>query len=296
VGGNATVESAIDQLLRLWPLAIIAIGAGLLLRRTRLALVGTLLAAIVPGLLLGGVVVAAPDMASICDQRDAGPTLSQDGTFTGPATIDLSLACGEMAIRTVPGTGWQLETVAIDDGTARVVATGDRLSVSSTEDHWRYGFGRDGDDWQLALPTGLPLNIDAEVSAGRGRFDLAGADIGDLTIEVNAGDALLDLTTATVDRLDLEVNAGAASIRLPAGSDLRGDVSVAAGSLELCVPDGLALRVQGDVVFGATTFNGLVRAGDAWETPGYPSMTNQADLSVTASAGSVVVDPQGGCK
>ena len=32
----------------------------------------------------------------------------------------------------------------------------------------------------------------------------------------------------------------------------------------------------------AATFDGLVRVGDAWETPGYPSMTNQADLSVTA--------------
>ena len=296
LGGNAAVATVVDQLLRLWPLAIIAIGIGLLLRRTRWALVGTLVAAIIPGLLLGGVVLAAPDMASLCERDEAGPRTSGAGHFGAPATVDLSLSCGEMTVRTVAGTGWQLETSAMDHGQAVVDATTDHLSVASPDGNWRYRFGREGDAWQLGLPTGVPLDIDAEIDAGRGSFDLAGADIGQLLVEVNAGDAVLDLTSATVDQLDLEVNAGAASIRLPAGSDLTGDLTVSAGSIELCVPDGLGIRIHGDVAFGATSFDGLVRVGDAWETPDYPSMTNQADLSVTASAGSVVVDPQGGCK
>lgn len=296
LGGNATVEAAIDQVLRLWPLAIIAIGVGLLLRRTRLALVGTLVASIIPGLLLGGVVVAAPSMASICDEPVDGQTTSQSGTFNAPSSVRLALACGEMAVRTVPGTGWQIETITQGGAPATVITTNDGLSLSSTDGEWRRGFGRFGDAWQVALPTGVPLDIDAEVSAGRGSLDLAGARVGDLTIEVNAGDARLDLTTATVERLDLQVNAGAASVRLPAGSDLSGSLTVSAGSLELCVPDGSGVRIHGDVVFGDATYHGLVRVGDAWQTPGYPSMTNQAELSVTASAGSVVVDPQGGCK
>lgn len=295
-GGNATIEAVINEVLRLWPLAIIAIGVGLLLRRTRFALAGTLVAAIIPGLLLGGVVAAAPDMNGICDRPTAGATDSQQGAFSGPASVDLELACGDLTVTTVPGAAWTVETAVLPDGPARVTATRDRLSVASTEEHRRFAFGRDGDDWHVALPTGVRLDIDAEVNAGRGRLDLAGASVGDLAMEVNAGDARLDLTTATVDRLAITVNAGKAAVRLPAGSDLSGDLSVAAGSLELCVPDGLGIRIHGDVVLGAATYNGLVRAGDAWETPGYPSMTNQADLSVTASAGSVVVDPQGDCK
>lgn len=295
-GANATVESVIAEVLRLWPLAIIAIGVGLLLRRTRFALVGTLVAAIIPGLLLGGVVVAAPNMATICDQREAGQITTQDGDFVGRADIDLALACGELTVTTVPGTSWSFGSVDLDGAPARLVATSDHLTVTSRDDHWRYGVDRDGDDWRLALPTGVPMDIDAQLSAGRGRFDLAGARIGDLWVEVNAGDLRLDLTTATVDRLDVEVNAGKASVRLPAGADVTGDLSVAAGSLELCVPTDLGVRIHGDVVLGGATYNGLVRVGDAWETPGYSSMTNRADLSVTASAGSVVVDPQGGCK
>lgn len=54
---------AISQALRLWPLAIIALGIGLLLRRTRLAVVGTLVAATLAGLVVGGAVVAAPNVS-----------------------------------------------------------------------------------------------------------------------------------------------------------------------------------------------------------------------------------------
>ena len=49
--------------LRLWPLALVAIGVGLALRRTRLGLVGGMLAAAVPGLLLGAAMAATPRLA-----------------------------------------------------------------------------------------------------------------------------------------------------------------------------------------------------------------------------------------
>jgi len=71
---------------------------------------------------------------------------------------------------------------------------------------------------------------------------------------------------------------------------------VAAGAIEICVPPDLGVRIQGDAEFGDTTFNGLVRVDDAWETPGRSTAANQADLSVSAQAGSVVVNPAGGCK
>lgn len=54
---------AIDSfvsVLRLWPLALIAIGAGIALRRTQFGLASGLLAAAVPGVLLGLTMAATP--------------------------------------------------------------------------------------------------------------------------------------------------------------------------------------------------------------------------------------------
>lgn len=50
--------------LGLWPLALIAVGLGLALRRTQLGLASGLLAAVVPGLVLGGVMALSPRLAA----------------------------------------------------------------------------------------------------------------------------------------------------------------------------------------------------------------------------------------
>jgi hypothetical protein len=60
----------LTDVLRLWPVALIAIGAALALRRTDLALPTGLLAAALPGLLLGGAIAVAPSVSIDCVQRD----------------------------------------------------------------------------------------------------------------------------------------------------------------------------------------------------------------------------------
>ena len=49
--------------LGLWPLALIAVGLGIALRRTQLGLASGLFAAAVPGLVLGGVMALSPRLA-----------------------------------------------------------------------------------------------------------------------------------------------------------------------------------------------------------------------------------------
>lgn len=49
--------------LRLWPLALIAVGVGIALRRTRLSVASGMLAAAVPGLVLGVAMAATPRVA-----------------------------------------------------------------------------------------------------------------------------------------------------------------------------------------------------------------------------------------
>ncbi len=138
----------------------------------------------------------------------------------------------------------------------------------------------------------------------------AARPIGELQVQVNGGDARLDLSETTVTSIDLAVRAGSATVLLPSGSDLVGDLEASAGTIEICAPPGLGVRVRdadadgdvppddgsiGDRIFtriandiladveadmAASEFNGLVRVGDAWETPDYSTATHQAELSV----------------
>ncbi len=190
---------------------------------------------------------------------------------------------------------WHLET---SDGTAAptVNATGDRLSVVSANQRDSFDLARGGDTWLVSLPTAHSLDLDAEVSAGKGRFDLSGAQLGRLDLAVNAGEAHVDLTGATVGRVSLDVNAGAGWLQLPATGDLRGDLSVNAGKLSVCAPDGVGLRVRGDASLGSIDHGGLIRNGGGWESPGYAFAPYHADLAVSANLGTIDINPEGGCK
>lgn len=294
--GDTAASEAIIQSVRLWPLAIVAFGVGLLVRRTRFAIAGTLVAATLAGLVVGGAVVAAPNLDTFCADGQANAAPIRTGTFAGPAAVDLTLACGDFDVTTLDGVGWELQTLDLGAGSAVVTETDGALSIRSDVDDWQAGISSHGDAWRLALPRDVPLDLIAEMNAGRGTFDLTGATLGSVTVQVNAGDARLDLGSATVTSLDVEVNAGAATVLLPSGSDLVGRLQVAAGAIEICAPADLGLRVHGDAEFGDTTFNGLLRVGDAWETPNLSTATHVTELDVSAQAGSVVVNPAGGCK
>lgn len=303
----AVATGALDRtavagtLAALWPIAVIAVGLGLVLRRSRAALVAGVLAAAVPGLALGASFAAVPEIAVGIPCSEAGsrgataPAETREGTFGTAAAVDLSLSCGELTVTAQPGSAWRID--ARDGANRRTDVTADAARLSATtnraKDGWNLHTGRA--DWDVALPTGTTLDLRTELNAGRGRLDLAGTRLGSVALEVNAADMRMDLTGATLDRLDAEVNAGSVAIVLPADS-FTGDLAANAGSLALCVPDQLALRVRSTAALGSIDVRGLVKAGSAWETPGYDAASNKAELAIEASVGSVTINPEGGCK
>lgn len=295
--GAVNREAVADIVGVLWPLAVIAVGAGLVLRRSRAALAGGLVAAVLPGLALGASVVATPPVSVPCTDGAAPvrATETRDGSFGSTAAVNLTLSCGELSVTTQPGSGWRLDT---RDGVNRrtdIEAGVDHLVVGSDRGSGRWGSRTGRVEWDVTLPTTTAIDLTTELSAGRGRLDLAGAHLGVLDMSVNAGELHVDLTDATLERIALDVNAGSAGIVLPAAS-FEGDLNANAGALEVCAPAGLGLRVRSTEALGSIDLTGLVQRGGTWETPGYDTTPFRADLAIEASVGSVTINPLGGCK
>src|SRR5687767_8602473 len=94
---GAVDTRVVTEPLRLWPVAAVALGLGLVLRRTEFSLPAGLLAAAVPGLVLGGGLAVAPRFAGDCGARDeATSTATQQGTFDGAADVSLTSGCGSI--------------------------------------------------------------------------------------------------------------------------------------------------------------------------------------------------------
>jgi hypothetical protein len=297
--GDAVDGDAIAQAARLWPVLVIALGIGLLLRRTRFGLAGGMIAAAVPGLVLGGMLVAAPvavaEVGPACSDVQPTSLASREGSFDGAASVDLRLRCGDVTVTTGSGSTWSLEA-GNGSGTAAVVeAAADRLSVASAFTGRPLGFVRGSDVWRLTLPVASRMDLAAAVEAGRGRFDLAGAELGTVELVVNAGEANADLAAATLERLTAHVNGGAAWLRLPA-DDFTADLTVNAGALRICAPSELGLRIRNEGTLTATTYGGLERGDSTWESPGYATAIHHADVTISANVASVDVNPMGGCK
>lgn len=290
----------------LWPLVLVGLGLGLLLRRTRIAVVGGLVVAVTfgaigGGLLAGGRPPGGFDACAFGAGSDTGsPFATQTGTFGPEARVGLDLSCGELSARGADGTGWTVGGTADGGRAPEIRSSGDRLAVRSAEQHG-IALGVRGSSWDVTLPRQVSLALDVSVNAGSARLNLASLRVPDLDISVNAGDATVwAFGLVEAGSVSASVNAGSLVISLPVPtSDLGGSLSVNAGSIEVCVPDGVGLRIRMDGgALGSNNYDdrGLVRAGDTWTRPGFDTAAQQIELSVSANLGSITLNPESGCE
>ncbi|HEX4897097.1 MAG TPA: hypothetical protein VFV53_01910 [Candidatus Limnocylindrales bacterium] len=291
--GGVRTEVLVDA-LRLWPLAIIAIGLGLVLRRTRVSLAGGMLAAAAPGLLLGGAFSVVPRVGEFCGLGDVAATaITREGTFDGPASVSVTTGCGSLDLRTDRGPGWRLEARHTDGRAPLVVGSARTLSIDAVDHDGWPGAGRD--EWALTLPANGVEGLTVVVNAGRGDIDLGEGELEGLSVTANAADVSVDASAASIADLTGEVNFGRLSIRLPVG-DLQGSLSADAGQLQVCAPPELGLRVTTTESMGEISVGGRHLGRSDYQSPNYASAAHRADLIVDVSFGAIEIDPIGGCR
>jgi hypothetical protein len=287
----------LTNVLRLWPIAVIALGVGLVIRRTRYGVAGGLLAAALPGLVLGGTLAAAPRFAGDCGARGEPATVATErGTFDGPANVSVSSGCGSLAVSTAPGNGWQLDAANSAGRVPSVRSSSRSLSVGSIGNE---GWGvLDGgrQNWHLTLPASDIDALSLVVNAGESAVGLPGARIGRLSLTGNASRIAVDASAASVANLSSAVRFGSLAINLPAQSDLVGSLSVGAGRLQVCAPEGLGLRVTSRGSPRHIQVGDVRQSGTEWKSPDYASAPHRADLRVSVNFGTVQINPIGGCR
>ncbi len=290
-------ETRLDDLIRLWPLALVAIGAALVLSRTRFNVAGGLIAAAIPGLVLGAVFVAGAGFNFGCSGIAGQPTnfTSHQGTFNGPAGVDVNLRCGTLNVDQASGSDWHLDTGNTEGNQAVVDSTSGALSIQ-TADYQGFNFRLGHDLWRLSLPAANPVDLTVKLNAGEGNVTLGSTQLRTLSLQTNAGTLRTDATDASIQRLEAKVNAGSSRIQLP-DADYTATVSVNAGDLRLCAPGSLGVRVvNSNVSLGSANYVGLLQTGGgSWETANYSSATHKVDLSVAVNLGSFTLNPFGGC-
>lgn len=293
---NGIDETIVLDWLRLWPLAVLAIGVGIVVRKTRFNVAGGLVAAALPGLVLGAAFAVGPRLADCGGQGEPSTYITREGVFEGPANVNVTTGCGSLVVTTAPGEGWLFNAGNTIDRAPSMDVSGTELSIDNGRPDGWHGFATGRDVWRLTLPTSRIDDLSLVVNAGEGEIDLAGADLGNLDLTTNAGRTTVVLAETTLSSISGTVNAGRLSVELPSAVDASGSMVVNAGALDVCVPDEVGLRVRHTGELGSTTYNDQEQDGRVWQSPDYESAAHRIDLTVTVNFGSVNINPTGGCK
>jgi hypothetical protein len=281
---------------RLWPLLLIGIGVAILLARSRAAIVGTMIIAILLGTLSGAAIAAGPGWIvglSGCSigERPADAHLQRSGPLAANATVRLEIRCGSLAVNSTSTSDWRLDS-AYAGPAPLVTASSDRLDVRVPA-----GQGVRREAWTIELPVTTVGTIDLTADAATATLGLGSMHLARFDATMNAGDLKIDGSAATIDELHLTMNAGRA--RIVVGSKaLRGDLAVNAGGIDLCVPDGVGLRfaVTDQLTFGHNlAARGLARDGQVW-TRTVDAGSPVVDLRLEGNASGFTLNPDGGCR
>ena len=304
IQGGVLPAGVVDRWWSWWPLILVGIGVGLVLRRTPVELLGGVLVSgtlgvMVAGALGGGIGGFAGLPSGVCGPDDGGvPFQPRTGTFESAARVSVELDCGEVDISTIDGGDWALDGTD-DDGVGPDVSAGPADLDLRTRRDGAVDLLGERDRWRLRLPTEHRLDLELGLDAGRMTVDLAGAEVGVIELQTNAGQARLDLADVeAIDGFEIAVNAGEVDVELPSVS-MTGAIEINAGNVRLCAPDAVALRLHtGDSVLASQDFAeaGLEQVGDGvWETPGYDVAVTRIELRTEANAGAFHLDPPDGC-
>lgn len=111
-----------------------------------------------------------------------------------------------------------------------------------------------------------------------------------LTLETGASETNLDLRDLKVTDLEIKTGASSSVVTLPARAGMtRVKVASGAASVKLYLPDGVAahIRVQSGLAGVHIDPNRFPAAAGGYETAGYESAANRADIFVETGVGSI---------
>lgn len=300
-------RDTVASLLRLWPLILVGIGLGLLLRFSRAEALGGLVVAGTLGLLFGVLFAGGLPTSVVCpEQTAAGSPITQTGTFASSATLDFEFSCADVSInRLSPDTtprAWNVSVIAGANKAPAISALNDSLHLRSDTTSLAPFSGQLREKWLVTLPAGLPLSVNGTFNAAKSTLQLGGL-LNSVNLTYNASDNLVDLSSTTATgslSFNATYNASSGKLQLP-DAPLIGHMTLNASTLNVCLPVTPAVRIQfhGTLSSDNLAALGFIQegGGDTWSMPAFESTElTRVDLEISANVSTLTINHYGECQ
>lgn len=266
---------ALGEFLRLWPLALVAVGADLLTNgRYRLPIVaGTLVLALLLFALIG-------TGASPASGRLGGRAIDHPLSGATAASVTLRSGVSRLELRGGAEPGQLLNgTITTRRGerieeSVRGAKARPEITISSAGGAQPLLFGfNESSAWELRLTDEIPVMLSVEAGVGRAALELSDVLLEGLSLRTGVGATTVTLPRRGAYEASIEAGVGETTVRLPPGLGAR--ISVSRGLGSVSVPRGFA------------------RTDDTYTSPGFEDAEARVELRISAGVGSLIIEEGG---
>lgn len=154
-----------------------------------------------------------------------------------------------------------------------------------------YSVANERADYSLRGTGGVIFNLPA------GRQDTWSWDLAltpaipiDLETSLGVGQSLIDLTNLDISVLDVNLGVGETTVILPEEGTFEGRVDGAIGQIIIRVPSEMAVRINADTgIANINVPSDFERQGDVFTSPGFDAAENRIELQVGQAIGNIDV-------
>ena len=262
----------------LWPVALVAVGMGLVLTRVRVWLGSLAFLVILTagfgtawGLAAAGQGPVIHREAIAVNTGNAATARLEVQVGAGSLTLDAEappdlLLAGELESRT------RSDTYSISEAQRPGGRSVIRLNNSGGREYSIFPGQAPSEEWTLHLTPNIPTEI-----------------------RVDAGAAEIDLDLRNLDLQRLEIKAGAADIDVvmpAAAGKTEASIEVGAASLRITVPEGVAAHIEVDAGLSSIQIDEgrfPQQRDDVYTSPGFERAVNRLDITIDAGASHVEI-------
>jgi hypothetical protein len=266
------------RIFSLWPVALIAIGIELLLKKTRLSFLTIISPLLFFAAILGPAFVFDSDLGithrtgqAYHWSEELDSTLTEVRTSVRLNAGDLVISSGTDKLISAELDYFEREPIITYE--ASMLDSSARVSIRDRERRWReWSFSKgwfhgawDRKSWEIKLTELIPI---------------------DLTVYVKASRADIDLSDLRIRVLDLEAKASNAKLRI---GNLVDEVSARiesrASKASVSLPEDMALRIENHSNLSSTSFSWftLKETDDGYETPDFDQAPTKLTLYLEGS-------------
>jgi len=266
-----------EVIFRLWPILLVALGLQIIL--SRLSVWGSLLALVLTGAILAGMLwMLGPDLGT--GQVVAGEEVSQALGGATRAEVVIEPGVGSLHIEALPESANLIEGMirvgrgqSVRRDFAVVGKTATFILQTKGATFGPFIGWSDQRSWDLGLAPEVPLEL--QVSLGVGLADV-------------------DLTGLTVSDLKVTMGLGRTTVTLPDEGSFYAKIEGAIGETIIVIPAGMAARIRVDTGLAMSDLpDGYQQRDDVYTSPGYASADDRVDLEVSQAIGKITIHESG---